>query len=451
MNDKLHEETDLYNLTMDFLGPEETNTGHSVWQAIPRDIGTYKKPRVMAGGRAIIREYKKFYENQGLEFCLLQDGMPFLAGDPVVQVIGEKSVARKLEPKILSTLFYMTEIATRTKEIVDEFGPNRIIEVGMRAQAPGSWQFSAEAYLIGGGKLTSNTALRNAPDLIEGQDYTLIGTTGHSLYLEYMAAGYTQKEAFTEILDKFEKQFPNKPCSILVDTVESMLGINQALEVIKERKKVSGQTHYIRLDSGDLLTQAMYALREMTNIMPDFKVIIEDGLTIEKMRAYDHAINKAGFNPEQNIIYGAGGYFVNNITRDQNGAWAYKPSLFKTTNMGTVPVIKKSNSEIKNSLPGLIGINYHLLENRLEKHNNYSANKILDSQAQEKYLCIDIDTLLNEAKPYWEKIKEMPSRWTESYNMSEALVRMQHEATKRLYTFGYGDKKDFVYQLELVK
>ena len=440
--EKLHEETDLYNMTMDVLGPSETDTNYSIWQAIPRDVGTYSKPRVMAGSRAILREYNKHYPNSSLEFCLLQDGMPFLPGDPVVQVMGEKSVARKLEPKVLSTLFYMTEIATRTKELIDEFGSDRIIEVGMRAAAPGSWTFSAEAYLIGGGKLTSNTALRNVPGLVEGRDYTLVGTTGHSLYLEYMAAGYSQKEAFSEILEKFEKHYPGKPCSLLVDTVESMLGIDQALDVIKERKKISGQTHYIRLDSGDLLSQAMYSLREMTTIMPDFKVVIEDGLTVDKIREFDKAINAAGFDAKKNIIYGLGGYFVNNITRDSNGAWAYKPSLFRTTNNGDVPVIKKSSNILKQSLPGLIGINYALFGNRLDLHTNYSENKIFDANKQLIYLGKSIDELNNHAKPFWNIISSASSKWFESYNMSKDLTAIQHESIKRTLEFGHDTRHD---------
>jgi len=442
-NTLLHEETDQYDIAMDVLGPEETETGHSVWQAVPRDVNQYFKPRVMAGGRALLREYNKFYPEGGLEFCMLEDGMPFIPGDPVLQVIGEKSKSRKLEPKILSILFYMTEIATRTKELIDEFGADRIIEVGMRASAPGAWKYSAEAFITGGGKMTSNTSLRNVPGLVEGRDYTLVGTTGHSLYLEYMATGCSQKEAFAKILVKSEKNFPNKPCSLLIDTVDPMLGIHQALDVIKERKKVSGQTHYIRLDSGDLLSQAIYSLREMIPIMPDFKVVIEDGLTKEKMREYDKALKLAGFNPKKNIVYGLGGYFVNEISRDGNGAWAYKPSLYTTTNNGDVPVVKLSGNPLKQSLPGLIGINYNIFGNRLELHNEkYSVNKFVNDENQPEYLSKSIDELLKNAKPFWEKMSGISHQWLESYNMSEELTKMQYDAVKRTHEFGYGSKNN---------
>jgi nicotinic acid phosphoribosyltransferase len=432
----MHEETDFYNFTMDYLGPRETNTKHSIWQAIPRDVGMNKQPRVMAGGRAIIRQARAEYPEANLEFCLLQDGMPFLAGDPVLQVLGDKSTARKLEPKILSTLFYMTEIATRTKEIIDTFGADRIIEVGMRAQAPGSWKLSGEAYLIGGGKLTSNTSLRNEPTLFEGRDYKLVGTTGHSLYLEYMAAGYSQKEAFASILDKFELNFPNKPCALLVDTVDSMTGIKQALEVIKKRKSKSGQTHYIRIDSGDLLSQTKYALSEMTGSMPDFKVIIEDGLTIDKMKLYDSELKAEGFHPESNVIYGAGGYFVNHITRDENGAWAYKPSAIGTTTNGLVSVIKESDSPFKKSLPSLIGINYKTSESRLQLFTHECTNKMLDKAGQDKYLSLEVDALIHQAKPYWNLIKDANPNWLNSYDMSGPLRAVQSQASKRIKEFG---------------
>jgi len=429
------EETDLYNETMDVLGPAETNTGYSVWQAIPRDVNKYFKPRVMAGGRAIIRDYLD-KSIGGLELCLLQDGMPFLPGDPVVQVIGEKSQARKLEAKILSTLFYMTEVATRTKELIDIVGADRLIEVGMRGAAPGSWTYSAEAFLIGGGKLTSNTSLRNVPGLVEGRDYKLVGTTGHSLYMEYLAAGYSQKQAFKIILEKFEKNYQGRSCSLLVDTVEPMLGINHALEAIKERKKISGQTHYIRLDSGDLLSQAIYALRETIEI-PDFKVIIEDGLTAEKIIFYDTEIEKAGFDPKEHIIYGAGGYFVNNITRDNNGAWAYKPSLFRTTNNGDVDVIKLSGNPLKRSLPDLIGISYDIFGNRLNPYSADAVNKIISAGNAQQYLDKSVDELILEAKSYWEKMAGIPKKWYEHYDMSEDLAKLQHDAVKKTFEFGY--------------
>ena len=416
------EETDLYNETMDQLGPKESDTGYSVWQAIPRDVNICLKPRVMAGGRAIIRDY---LDNSpgGLELCILQD-------------IGEKSQARKLEAKILSTLFYMTEVATRTKELMDIVGADRLIEVGMRGAAPGSWTYSAEAFLIGGGKLTSNTTLRNVPGLAEGRDYRLVGTTGHSLYLEYLAAGYTQKQAFKTILEKFEQSYPGRPCSLLVDTVEPVLGINQALEVIREKKNISGQTHYIRLDSGDLLNQTIYALKEMKEI-PDFKVIIEDGLTAEKIKFYEAEISKAGFDPKQHVIYGAGGYFVNNITRDNNGAWAYKPSVFRTINNNDVDVVKLSGNPLKQSLPSLIGISYDIFSNRLDVYNDDSANIVVNSDNVQEYLDKSIDELAAEAKPYWDKIENMPKEWYEKYDMSEELKRLQHDAVKRTYEFGH--------------
>ena len=188
-------------------------------------------------------------------------------------------------------MFYMTEIATRAKEWTDALGVDRVIDVGMRATAPGAWNAATESFLIGGGKLTASTGVRNILYLKESVDYKLIGTTGHSLYLEYLAAGYNQKEAFQLILDKFEAKNPNKPCALLVDTVDSKIGIDDAISVILTQKKRTGQTHYMRLDSSTkefgLDSQAIYALENMLGEIPDFKVIVEDGLTLEKALEYE--------------------------------------------------------------------------------------------------------------------------------------------------------------------
>ena len=45
------------------------------------------------------------------------------------------------------------------------------------------------------------------------------------------------KEAFQLILDKFEAKNPNKPCALLVDTVDSKIGIDDAISVILTQKK----------------------------------------------------------------------------------------------------------------------------------------------------------------------------------------------------------------------
>ena len=433
------EETDFYNETMDYLGPNETNTYYSVWQAIPRDIGKTKKPRVMAGSKAIINTLVE--EGNEFDFAMLKDGMPFFPGDPVIQVIGNKSNARKLEPKLLSTLFYMTEIASRAKEWTDALGQDRVIDVGMRATAPGAWNFATESFLIGGGKLTASTGVRNVPYLKEGIDYKLIGTTGHSLYLEYMTSGYNQREAFAMILDKFEAKNKGKPCALLVDTVDSKIGIDDALSVILTQKKKTGQTHYMRLDSSTpefgLEAQARYALENLISEIPDFKVIIEDGLTLETALEYEKAFEKAGLDPKKHILYGAGGAFVNNITRDNNGAWAYKPSVFKTLNFGKVPVVKLSSNPLKNSLAGLVGLSYDTTSSRLVSYDEKSSvNKVMTKDQLEIYMRKSLDELRSDAALYWTLVKDAPNRWYESYDLDDNLKIMRENAIAKTIQFG---------------
>ncbi len=432
------EETDFYNETMDYLGPNEISNENSIWQAIPRDIGKIKKPRVMAGTRAILNNFA--LDGDKIDFIMLKDTMPFFPGDPVLQVFGNKSEARKLEPKILSTLFYMSEIATRAKEWTDALGVDRVIDVGMRATAPGAWNFATEGFLIGGGKLTASTGVRNIPYLKEGVDYKLIGTTGHSLYLEYLAAGYNQKEAFQLILDKFEAKNPNKPCALLVDTVDSKIGINDAISVILTQKKKTGQTHYMRLDSSTkefgLESQAIYALENLIGEIDDFKVIIEDGLTLKSALEYEKVFQKAGIDPKKHILYGAGGAFVNDITRDNNGAWAYKPSRFQTLNNEFVNVVKLSSNPLKNSLPAVIGLNYDVSKNRLVEYSGNNANVMMNQNEIRAYMNSSLDELRSASAPYWLSANNAPQRWYENYDLDDRLRVMRENAIERTKQFG---------------
>lgn len=442
------EETDFYNETMEVLGPKETQTNYSVWQAIPRDVGKIKRPRVMAGSRAILRNFTDLdLKNGKINFAMLKDGMPFLSGDPVVQTIGEKDTARRIEPKILSTLYFMTEIATRTKDLVDNLGADRVIDVSMRATAPNAWNYATEAFLIGGGKLTATTTIRNVNDFKESRDYSLVGTTGHSLYLEYLASGYNQKEAFFHILNKFEKNFPNRPCSLLVDTSDPKFGIDDAIDVIREQKRISGQTHWIRLDSSkkgfDLFDQAKYALENLLvdDEFDDFKVIIEDGLTLETALDYDRRFVNEDFDPKRNVLYGFGGYLVNNITRDSNGAWAYKPSEFTLESGENVGVVKLSANDLKNSLAGLIGINYDNCGFRLDSYDSFSVNNILSEDDFKNYMLSSVDDLRENAKPFWDKIKLAPNKWFENYDLSFEMASLRDEAKVRTSNFCCKDKK----------
>jgi hypothetical protein len=116
---------------------------------------------------------------------------------------------------------------------------------------------------------------------------------------------------------------------------------------------------------------------------------------------------------------------------------AHKPSVFRTINNNEVDVVKLSGNPLKQSLPSLIGISYDIFSNRLDVYNDDSANIVVNSDNVQEYLDKSIDELAAEAKPYWDKIENMPKEWYEKYDMSEELKRLQHDAVKRTYEFGH--------------
>ena len=77
----------------------------------------------------------------------------------------------------------------------------------------------------------------------------------------------------------------------------------------------------MRLDSGDLVDQAVYALKQLQKhdmLDPALdKIIVADISTVDDVRRVEDAVSAAGFDPKQFIQYGLGGLLVaRNKTRD---------------------------------------------------------------------------------------------------------------------------------------
>lgn len=84
----------------------------------------------------------------------------------------------------------------------------------------------------------------------------------------------------------------------------------------------------MRLDSGDLAKQAVYALKKLQEqgmLDPQLdKIVVADISTVDDVRNVEKAVTEAGFNPKDFIQYGLGGLLVaRNKTRDALSA-AYK-------------------------------------------------------------------------------------------------------------------------------
>lgn len=121
------------------------------------------------------------------------------------------------------------------------------------------------------------------------------GTIAH----RFLAAYPTEDDAFQDAVEKTEK------ITLLVDLIDSYHGIDKAIALKKKYRQTESNMSItlqqkkigIRLDSGDLLNQTLYALRKykeegMLDPAMD-KIIIADISNIQQLQDIEDAIRAA--------------------------------------------------------------------------------------------------------------------------------------------------------------
>lgn len=109
----------------------------------------------------------------------------------------------------------------------------------------------------------------------------------------------------------------------------------------------------MRLDSGDLKDQAVYALKQQKAAFEGLdpnrdKIVVADISSIDEIREMEKYVREAGFNPKDFIVYGLGGLLVaRNKTRDAL-SMAYK--LVWNATVGHTG--KRSDNAVKRPIPG---------------------------------------------------------------------------------------------------
>lgn len=193
-------------------------------------------------------------------------------------------------------------------------GSDRVVEFGKRASVNEKAHVDAvEACYVGGGvRGTSNDAAAAIiPQVVSS------GTIAH----RYLASYSSEDAAFVNAIEKTDK------IALLVDLVDSYRGIDKII-ALKKQYRETGKAIWMRLDSGDLVDQAIYALKTqqsagMLDPVRD-KIVVADIGDVDKIREIEAKVEKAGFDPRQFIVYGLGGLLVaKNKLRDAVSA-AYK-------------------------------------------------------------------------------------------------------------------------------
>lgn len=163
------------------------------------------------------------------------EGDAYFAGSPILTVESTFAEACLLETYILSVLNHDSAIASAASRMTSAAAGRPCVEMGSRRTHESAAVAASRAAVIGGFAGTSNLAA--------GQQYGVptMGTAAHSFTLLHDS----EQDAFTAQLESL-----GRDTTLLVDTYDVDTAVRNAVEL------AGNQLGAVRLDSGDLLTQA---------------------------------------------------------------------------------------------------------------------------------------------------------------------------------------------------
>ena len=195
----------------------------------------------------------------------MPEGSVFFANEPVLEVTAPVIEAQVVETLLLNLFNVQTMLATKAARVVEVAKGRTIVDFAARRTQgiDASLKFSRAAY-IGGFAGTSN--------VLAARRYGIpaVGTMAHS----FITSFDSEIEAFSA----YAASFPNNS-TFLVDTYDTIQGIQNAITVAKRMREQGQELNAIRLDSGDLLALSVEA-RTMLDAagLPNVQVLASGGL-----------------------------------------------------------------------------------------------------------------------------------------------------------------------------
>ncbi len=265
------------------------------------------------------------------DLAAIPEGTVVTPHGPLLRIQGPLLQCQLLESPLLNIINFQTLVATKAARVCQAARGDAVIEFGMRrAQGPDGALSASRAAYIGGCVATSNALAGKLYDL------PVRGTQAHSWIT-----------AFPDELAAFEAYSEVMPHSVvlLVDTYDSLKGVQHAIEVGKKLRAKNCKLYGIRLDSGDmgaLSIQARAMLDEAgfndTQIMASNSL---DEYVIQKLKAQGAKISVWGVGTHLVTAYdhpALDGVYKLSSLRDEKGQWEYKLKIsedpIKVTNPG---------------------------------------------------------------------------------------------------------------------
>ena len=273
---------------------------------------------------------------QRMEFNCEVDAMPegsiAFPHQPLLRVEGPLLQCQLIETVLLTLVNYSTLIATKSARVVRAAQGDSVLEFGMRrAQGLDGAITAARSAYVGGCHATSNVKA--------GQIYRIPvkGTHAHS----WVMCFGDELEAFRRYADAL----PNN-CIFLVDTYDTLTGVEHAIQVGRQLREVGHEMVGIRLDSGDLAGLSRQARQRLDNAgFPDAAIVASNELDEYSILSLK----------EQGATIGIWGVGTNLVTAADQPALGgvYKLSAVQNEQGGWEDRLKLSEEAIKTSNPGI--------------------------------------------------------------------------------------------------
>ena len=342
----------------------------------------------------------------------MPEGTVVFPHEPLIRVRGPIYQCQMIETPLLNMANFQTLIATKASRIAEAAKGAPVLEFGLRrAQGiDGALAASRSAY-IGGCASTSNVMagkLFNIP---------VSGTHAHSWVMSF--------DSELESFETYARVMPNN-CVLLVDTYDSIEGIQNAIKVGKAMQAEGKNLMGIRIDSGDLAYFSSQA-REMLDAagLHDVKVVASNDLD-------EHLINSLQDQDAKINVWGIGTKLVTAYDQPALGA-VYKLAAIKEQGGSWKPKIKLSEQAIKINVPGNQQVR------RFTKNGKLVADMIYEEgmEPQDRYLMIDVADptrrkKLNTAELDFQDLLQPVFRGGKSAFEKEAITAMRKRCAREV-------------------
>jgi len=264
----------------------------------------------------------------------VEEGTVVFPHEPLMRIEAPLIQGQLLETALLSIMNFQSLVATKSARVVDAARGDSVLEFGLRrAQSIDGGLSASRAAYIGGANATSNVLAGRLFDI------PVRGTHAHSWVMSFD----TEQEAF----EKYAATMPNN-CVFLVDTYDTIQGVQHAIEVGRKLRERGYELQGIRLDSGDLVALSRAARKMLDEAgFSQAAIVASDDLNeyrIAELKDKGAAINVWGVGTQLVTAYDqpalGGVYKLAALFDDETQTWAQK--------------IKLSENPVKVSTPGIL-------------------------------------------------------------------------------------------------